>query len=364
MQRRNFLKLGLAGLLLGPTRLLAADGTQRLLSCCSDNARNHYLAMLDTDGNILMQLQLPARGHGISVDPQHGIAAVFARRPGSFVWLVDLSSGEVIHKLQAAAGRHYYGHGVFSPDGDTLLCSENAFESGDGVIGTYQRQDGWQRVGEFASHGIGPHEFRLLSDGETLVIANGGIRTHPDLPRIKSNLAQMRPNLAYVNRHDGRLLHRHEPPVHWHQLSIRHLDVSADDRVAIAMQYEGNPLQRPPLIALHQFDHRGDADLQLLQAPQQVQARLRNYCGSVRFSQDGARFAVSSPRGGLVTLWSSDGDYLGAHQQADVCGIAVQREGFVLSDGSGAQQRLTGLSQASLLSQDRQLHWDNHQLEV
>lgn len=81
-----------------------------------------------------------------------------------------------------------------------------------------------------------------MADGSTLVIANGGIRTHPDLPRIKSNLANMRPSLAYVDVASGRLLQLQEPEPQWHQLSIRHIDVSPDDRVAVAMQFEGSPI--------------------------------------------------------------------------------------------------------------------------
>jgi len=31
------------------------------------------------------------------------------------------------------------------------------------------------------AHGISPHDINLLGDGQTLVIANGGIVTHPGL---------------------------------------------------------------------------------------------------------------------------------------------------------------------------------------
>lgn len=62
---------------------------------------------------------------------------------------------------------------------------------------------------------------------------------------------------------------------------------------------------------------QGEGPLQMPLAPQDVQGRLRNYFGSVTFGVDGSRFAVSSPRRGLVTLWSAEGDYLRLPQPGD-----------------------------------------------
>ncbi|MFM1892438.1 MAG: hypothetical protein RLZ44_1515 [Pseudomonadota bacterium] len=67
------------------------------------------------------------------------------------------------------------------------------------------------------------------------------------------------------------------------------------------MQFEGPANVHPPLVALHQ----GEQQLRLLEAPPPLQQTMRNYCGSVRFDRSGCRFAVSSPRGGVVTFWSA-----------------------------------------------------------
>ncbi|MCW5585253.1 MAG: DUF1513 domain-containing protein [Chromatiales bacterium] len=365
IDRRAFIRLGLGGLLLGPAMAMAGTGAgrQRLLGCRSDDRGGHFLSMVDVDGGRLMDVALPGRGHGVAVDPMQRRAAVFARRPGTFVWIVDLASGQVSHRIAAVSGRHFYGHGQFTPDGTRLLCSENAYASGEGVIGVYDAGNSYRRADELPSHGVGPHEIRLLADGNTLVIANGGIRTHPDLPRVKSNLAGMRPNLAYVDVASGRLLQRHEPEEQWHQLSIRHIDVSPDDRVAVAMQFEGRPELFPPLIAIQ----HGKQPMRLLSAPDAVQRRLRNYCGSVTFDAEGLRFAVSSPRGGVVTFWSAGGDYLGLYEQADACGIgrtAADGYGFVVSDGNGG---VAGIDRVLAVSDHRVFagyRWDNHLLAL
>lgn len=363
IDRRQFIGLGLGLLLSAPGRLRAGPDSYRLLSCRSDHNGKHFLSMTDSSGHRLLDVALPARGHGMALDPEQSRTAVFARRPGRFCHIVDLLNGEVLHKVEAEPHRHFFGHGVFTPDGKTLLCSENAYDSSRGVIGIYDVDGCCRRVGEIPSHGIGPHEIRLLTDGKTLVVANGGIRTHPDMPRVKLNLADMQSDLAYLELSSGRLLHKFQPEPGWHQLSIRHIDVAADDSIAIAMQFEGDMRLTPPLIALQ----KAAGPMRMLSAPAVVQHRLRNYCGSVAFSGDGHRFAVSSPRGGLVTFWSADGDYLGAHEQADACGISHSVDsprGFLVSDGGGKVVMIADTLKAASRQFHHDSRWDNHLLTL
>ena len=79
--------------------------------------------------------------------------------------------------------RHFFGHGVFSADGKLLYTTENDYDGARGVIGVRDATDGYQQIGEFPAHGMEPHDIQLLADGRTMVIANGGIRTHPDSAR-------------------------------------------------------------------------------------------------------------------------------------------------------------------------------------
>jgi hypothetical protein len=119
------------------------------------------------------------------------------------------------------------------------------------VIGIRDADDGYRQVGEFASHGVGPHEVTLMPDGATLVAANGGIRTHPDRERAKLNLDTMAPSLAYLDLASGRLCDAFGLAPRLHRLSIRHLAVNQDGLVAAAMQYEGSKRDRVPLVGLH-----------------------------------------------------------------------------------------------------------------
>ena len=81
--------------------------------------------------------------------------------------------------ISAATGRHFYGHGCLSADKSVLFTTENDYDAVKGVIGIRDAKD-FQSVGEYSSYGIGPHDIHLMPDGKTLVVANGGIQTHPD----------------------------------------------------------------------------------------------------------------------------------------------------------------------------------------
>lgn len=362
MQRRRFLAtLAAAGLM--PVPLLS--GTNRAagvtyLSVRADRQRRYYVSGLDAEGRLRFDLPLPARAHAIAMHPSGETAMVVARRPDTFLQPVDLRAGRLLPGLDCDPERHLYGHGVYSLDGRYLYTTENDFEAGRGVIGVREVDAGYRQINEFDSGGIGPHELCLLSDGRTLAVANGGMRTHPDFDRTVLNLETMQPSLCYVDRQDGRLIESCRLSDRLHQNSIRHMAVAGRDSICLAMQYQGPRTDRPPLIALHQ---RGQA-LLLLSAPDDVLARMQNYCGSVTVDSSGRCFAVSSPRGDVVTFWSAeDGRFLGHTSVADGCGIAAAESAgeFLLSSGEGGLYRYD-ISSDSLtpLADYADWRWDNH----
>jgi hypothetical protein len=216
-------------------------------------------------------------------------------------------------------------------------------------------------VNEFPAYGIGPHDLRLLSDGRTLVVANGGILTHPDSGRAKLNLATMSPSLTYIDSQSGALLEEQKLPDKWHQNSIRHLGLSTDDTVCFIMQYQGSRRHRPPLVGLHR---RGEA-IKLGTAPEAVQAQMKNYCGSAVADNTGRWFAVSSPRGNLITFWDADtAEFAGHFEVADGCGIACgeQPGEYLFSSGQGDVVRYQmGVGKVETLPlAGLGARWDNH----
>ncbi len=346
--RRRFLTAMMATG-LAPLAGWADLGLPAFLSAGQDAEGQNWLAGIGEGGQIRFRLPLPARGHAAAAHPTRPHAVGFARRPGRFAFVLECTNGTVLARLTPPEGRHFYGHGVFSRDGAWLYTTENDFDAARGGVGVWDVNAGYARAGAFDSHGVGPHQIALMPDGDTLVVANGGIETHPDSGRAKLNLPVMQPNLSYLSR-DGALLDQTRATPDLRLNSIRHLDVRADGLVAVALQWQGGQATRPPILALH----RRGQPLQMLGGAQAAQ--MNGYGGSVVFARDGARVAVSSPRGGQVQLFDADtGAFLDRAEHADICGLGAGAAGFVATTGQGQMITLDGSKPIQTA-----LRWDNH----
>jgi len=363
MDRRSFLAacVALAGT---PTSLRAAieDGAPgaRFLAARRHDSRFEAV-VLDAQGHDVAALVLPDRGHSFAIDAPRARAVAFGRQPGFYALAFTLPGGAALGALPLPEGRHYFGHGTFSPDGTRLYATENDYEGERGVIGVYDATPGaqWRRLGEFDCGGIGPHEVVMLADGRTLCVANGGLLTHPDFGKTPLNLSTMRPSLAYLDSRDGRLLGNITLPPELHQLSIRHLVVDGSGDVWFACQYEGSASEQPPLVGRHR---RGAAP-ELIAGPAGVLRDLRNYLGSIAFDAQRGVIATSSPVGGSVAWWdAASGRSLGSTTRPDGCGVAALDGGrFLISDGYGGLVAAgPGLRDQPLLQGSPGLSWDNH----
>jgi uncharacterized protein len=368
LSRRRFLALTAAplapwvGASLGSVGAAqATTGTRpRLLSARGDGAGGYRVSGLDSGGRLVLDQPLPGRGHGLAPHPDGRHAVCVARRPGDFLLVLDLADGASSALYRTPADRHCFGHAAFSRDGH-LYTTENASDSGEGRIGVWETAGGYRRLGELPSHGIDPHEVLLAPDGETLIVANGGILTRPETGRAKLNLDTMQPSLVYLDRRDGRLLADYRLAPQRHQLSIRHLALGRDGTVCVALQYEGPATDLPPLVT---FQRPGQG-IELVHAPAEVQAAMRNYCGSVAADPSGDWFAVSAPRGNLITFWGLDGRFQGSTQVADGCGVAPGDASgtFFISSGTGTLHRhdcMTGETAWLPGLSNEGIEWDNH----
>jgi predicted lipoprotein len=362
--RRDLLVSLTAALALRAGAAAAAPGPL-WLGCRSGPARDrHEVAGFDASGAVRLTLPLPARGHAVTPRPGRDEAVTFARRPGSFAVVFAPEAGVVARRFDTPPDRHFHGHGVFDPTGRLLVATENDRTAPRGVLGIYDADDGYRRLGEIPSHGIEPHEVVLLPDGRTLAAANGGMVTGGPDGRQKLNLDTMEPALAYVELGSGRLLGEARPPAGLRRLSVRHLAVVAGGRVAVGMQWEGDTdAEVPPLVGL--ADGSG---LRLLEAPPEVGPAMAAYVGSVAADSAGRFVAASCPRGGIVTFWdAAEGRFAGSAPLPDVCGVAPDPGGpgrFALSSGTGALATVGEGWRPAAMAGARGvgggLAWDNH----
>jgi hypothetical protein len=258
--------------------------------------------------------------------------------------------------IASIEGRHFYGHGCFSPDGALLYATENDYDAAEGMIGIYDARDGFRRTGEFKTGGVGPHEMLLMPDGRTFVVANGGIETHPDFGRAKLNIATMQPSLVFIDRLTGTLLSRHTLPAALHQLSIRHMAPDDQGRIWFGCQYEGAERDKPQLVGCA----TPEDGLHLLDMPEDVLGTFRNYIGSVASNPLAGLVAVSSPQGNsLALIDTATRSVREIRNLTEVCGIAPDRGGFLSSTGAGRWLPPEG-SAAELPD----FVWDNHILRI
>lgn len=352
MDRRSFLSSLLAA---GswPALSWADVGSPAFLAAARLPDGNYALFGLSSDGRDMFRIPLPGRGHAAAAHPARAEAVAFARRPGTFALIIDCAAGKIRHAIEAPEGRHFYGHGAFAQNGALLVTTENDIATGAGRLGLWECDAGYRRVGEVASGGVGPHDILDLEDG-TLIVANGGIRTHPDHGRVKLNIDRMRPNLSYVSLEHG-MLEVVELPPELHKASIRHLD-HQEGITAFAMQWQGELPDSVPLLGLHK---RGAAPV-LCQAPMAEQLAMDGYAGSVAIMGD--RMAITSPRGGRAHIFDLHGRFQTAILRRDICGATAGPSGIIFTDGAGGMLNYQNGQVTPMSSSNR--NWDNHIVAV
>ena len=337
------------------------------ISLLYENNENDFgVVGIDAHRDIVWQTTMPERVHDIVLQPvvsdkvntvdnhlnhhQSRDIIVLGRRPSESFWVLDSATGQVKFALKAADNRHFYGHACYSLDGSKLYVTENETLSLVGKIGIYDVHSEYEKIAEFDSYGIGPHELIMHPDGETLVIANGGIKTE-QASREELNLDTMRPSLVYLNRHDGSLLEQVFPE--HNQMSVRHLAIHNDGTVLIGIQFQGERHINVPLVLTHK---RGDTSFQPLSMPNDKWQRFHQYIASVAIDSERNLLCVTTPIGGCAAIFDlTTYQLIDAVSLLDCAGAAVcsskidndinnhsesEKSGFIVSDGQGQLTRL------------------------
>ena len=341
-----------------PLTALFSAQQQWLVSCGKDKQGNFFAAAFDLSGKLISQIPLPARGHDVIAMPSKpGHALVFARRPGQFIFEVDFRQGSIVKRVNVESERRLYGHGVLIDNDRLLLTTENDYQLARGLI-VLRDTTNYQVVGQYDSGGVGPHQLAVMpnSNGKQIVIANGGIQTHPEHGRKKLNLATMQPNLAYMSLPSGKIEDTFE--LSNKHLSIRHLDVSSTGKVVAGLQYQGRPNDEVPLA----ISHHGEAQLSVLNAEQSIWRSMKHYTSSICINSDTNTVAITCPRANLVTYWQlNSGDFMTSYKIRDGAGVTLIADDFIISSGRGRIIAQQDPKQGYSIRGDFEpLQWDNH----
>ncbi|POA18767.1 DUF1513 domain-containing protein [Pseudomonas sp. FW300-N1A1] len=361
MLRRQALTFGsllLGAVTLGGWKLFKQKDTgPLLLSARDDSDGKHYAVGYRLDGTRVFATEVGQRCHDIINHPELPIALFVARRPGTESYLVDLRDGTLLQTLASQANRHFYGHAVIHKGGEWLYATENdTTDPGRGLLGVYRFEN--ERLvhrGEISTHGVGPHQVSWMPDGETLVVANGGIRTEAE-SRVEMNLDAMEPSLVLMQR-DGTLLSKETLAQQMN--SVRHMGIASDGTIVTGQQFMGAAHESSELLAIKR---PGQPFVPFPVDEQQLQA-MGHYTASVAVHSDLRLVALTAPRGNRFFIWDLDsGEVKLDAPLPDCAGVGAVADGFVVTSGQG-RCRYYDCRQATLVAKPLELPaglWDNH----
>lgn len=365
LSRRTFL-LGSATAIAGAGLGLSLSREQprgTLLSAFEDAPGNQYVGGVSLESGNIFGARVPMRAHGCAIDPTDPQRVLFfARRPGTFAFELRRDTMQVRTLFETQAGQHLAGHGLFSPDGKLLYTPEHDYERVRGVVVVRDARN-FSIVNEIDTRGIDPHEIAWLADGRALLVANGGIMTHPRSYRRKLNIPTMDSSLCVIDAASGECREQWRLPDHL--LSIRHMAIAADGSAAVGLQYEGEPANAPGIAALY----KPGSGLQLLTAPVAERPAFRGYVASIALSEQSDLIAAACPYGNGVACWSlRNNRYKGFLRADETYGLSRLADGSVVAsqrDGSAYE-----LSQSRLRSHflkfdaAKPIRWDDHWVAV
>ena len=318
-------------------------------------------ALIGADG--FAGFSLPGRAHAITGLPW-GEVVLIGRRPGGFGAFFDPRVGRAPARLFApVSGHRFAGHAALSADGRTLATSEIDAETGVGSVVLREARSGAALA--MFSAGIEPHDLLFARGDSRLVVAIGGIARAADVKGPAINAGNIESAILEIDPDSGAVLRRHELPAGMKSLSLRHMALAPDDEtIAFGMQDQDRSEARPLMGIL-----RVGAGIELLPLPSEDEGCLRSYIGSVAVESSGRYLAATSPKGGVVGLWSlADGRWLGGFALADVCGLAADKDSacFWATSGLGDVVKLRA-GETGLVTEahcQAPAAFDNHLLRI
>lgn len=289
-----------------------------------NGARRFDLCVLDLDdaGFPLSLIPMDFFGHGVTPDPTDPtVISVFEKR-GRGACEISLGEGRVTRTITTAANRQFYGHGAYSPDGKLLYSTETVIE-GDytGLIAVRDART-HEYLGEFPSYGSSPHDCRLIDNGSTMLITNGGGPRGgiaPSVTFVDVKTQQLKEKLEFDTDH----------------VNAGHVDIDSKGGLAVvSAQREGLPDKAPGGITLRLPNGR----FHTLKQPAAIVERLLGESLSVCIHEPSNIVGATTPAGNLLTFWDLENGELVRHYEVpNPRGIELSLDGghFIVSYGFG-----------------------------
>ncbi len=289
------------------------------------------LSIVGPTGAQLHSIPLTFHGHGLALDPLVPSRAVLFQKKGIGACELDLVAGTNLRPVTTVPARHFYGHGVFSADGQRLFATETVLAT---KVGQIIVRDGRSLaiVGELPSFGEAPHDLQLVDGGKVLAITNGG-----------GPLGGTPPNVAFVDAASGKLLEKIVLP--GPRINAGHLAYTrAHDLVVVSAQRTGLPESELGGVTVR--PHGQPA--RTLDAPAELVRRLVGETLSVAIFEPSGMVATTTPDANLLLFWTLDGKLKKQVELFHPRGVVVTRDQSAFAVSQGQDADLVFFSTATL----------------
>ena len=291
LKRREFITASLVALVAACTKASATKpdiilgGGQYILP--QSQSLQYVLSVVDVSNRTKTLTPMRFLAHGIHWNPVDENRLAIFEKKGPHACEYDLQSQQVVREIPKRDGHYFYGHGAYSAEGSLLFSTETELKQLNGVIAVRDSKS-LDYLEAFPSYGKEPHECKLIDDGQTLVVTNGGglMKGEP-------------PSVTYIEVKTQQLLERVE--LTNHKLNAGHIAISdKGDIVVVSAPRLGLEKQGVGGISI-----RADGiELESMGNPAAVTNRMRGEALSVVIHDEANIAAVTHPDGGMVTFWS------------------------------------------------------------
>ncbi|MBZ0136831.1 MAG: DUF1513 domain-containing protein [Planctomycetes bacterium] len=258
-----------------------------------------FVGIIDLDQDKPTALHMEEIGflaHGFTPRLDRPHVVMVTEKHGKGCLEIDLKARKILRRVETVAGREFYGHSAFSPDGKLWYATEADIGDGSytGVLAVRDADSMDLREEDFPTHGIAPHDCILIDDGDTLVITNGGGPIHAtDEPA----------GVAYVNVKTGEA--RRVLKFKTDRINAGHIAMSSKgELVCVSAPRDGIENSSDDWLGAISFYHP-DQD-RLITADDPIRAKMKGETLSVAFDEKTRVVAATNPAGHIITFWDFD----------------------------------------------------------